>query len=267
MKKISVLMGVYNCESTLAEAVGSIVSQTYPEWELIICDDGSNDGTLAKAKEFAAAEPRIKVLENGRNLGLSKTLNRCFGESTGEYIARMDGDDRCDSERFEKQAAFLDSTDEYAIVSSSMKLFDENGEWGIIEKPEYPTARDTVEGSPICHAPVMMRRECLEAVGGYSENDRVLRVEDVDLWIRLYAAGFKCRNLREPLYSMRNDKNALNRRKYRYRINSASVRLKGCKRLGLGMKSRARALRPMIYGLVPARLRDFLRRRKRSDRD
>ena len=77
----------------------------------------------------------------------------------------------------------------------------------------------------------------MEEVGGYTEHRRMLRVEDVNLWIKLYAAGYRCRNLPEPLYRMRNDQNALNRRKYRYRVNSVYVRLQGCRMLKLGIKS------------------------------
>ena len=107
-----------------------------------------------------------------------------------------------------------------------------------------------------------MRRECLEKVGGYTVSERTLRVEDVDLWIRLYAAGYRAYNLEEPLYRMRNDRKALNRRKYIYRINSVNVRLKGCRMLHLGPSSYINAVRPMIYGLVPSYLRQALRHKQ-----
>ena len=71
------------------------------------------------------------------------------------------------------------------------------------------------------------------AVGGYTEDPRMLRVEDVNLWIKLYGAGYRCCNIQEPLYRMRNDQNALNRRKYVYRINSTYVRMQGCRLLKL----------------------------------
>lgn len=260
--KISVLMGVYNCRSTLRQAVESVVNQTYTNWELIICDDGSDDGTAKLARELADTDDRITVLENDNNVGLGKTLNRCFSAADGEFIARMDGDDDCMPQRFMIQVGFLEMHPEYGIVSSPMILFDgANGEWGLTSVTERPRAEDVVCGSPICHAPVMMRRECMESVHGYSEEKRTLRVEDVDLWIRLYAAGYRCYNLREPLYRMRNDGNALKRRKYRYRINSAYVRLSGCRRLHLGTGCYFKALLPLAVGLIPARLRDLIRRR------
>lgn len=262
--KISVIMGIYNCADTLEQAVLSIQNQTYSNWELILCNDGSTDNTLDIAEKLAALDQRIVVLKNEKNMGLNATLNRCLSIATGEYIARMDGDDDCLPKRFEKQINFLENNKDYGLVSSPMILFDENGEWGQTSSPEYPSAEDVVSGSPICHAPVMMRKECMDKVGGYTEDERMLRVEDVNLWIKLYAAGYKCYNIQEPLYRMRNDQNALNRRKYKYRFNSVYVRLQGCKLLKLGLASYVKAITPMIYGLVPAELRQFIRKTQRK---
>ena len=260
MEKISVLMGIYNCEQTLKQAVQSIQKQTYENWELILCDDGSSDGTYRVADELAKEDSRIILLKNEQNCGLNKTLNRCLKAATGEYIARMDGDDDCDSRRFEIQVNYLRSQNQYDIVSSTMTFFDEFGEWGRNHVKEYPEAGDVVKGSPICHAPVMMRKECMDKVNGYTEDIRMLRVEDVNLWIKLYAAGYRCYNIQEPLYRMRNDKNAFNRRKYKYRINSVYTRLKGCRALKLGPKYYLYACVPMIIGLVPTRIRHMLRK-------
>lgn len=260
-KKISVLMGIYNCEKTLKQSVMSIINQTYENWELIMCDDGSTDSTFYIANELKKLDKRIILIKNDRNLGLNYTLNNCFKHSSGEYIARMDADDDCLPTRFEKQMSFLENNLQYSIVSTPMIFFDENGEWGQTKRIEKPTKKDVVIGSPICHAPVMMRRECLEAVDGYSVDKKKLRVEDVDLWIKLYACGFCCYNLSEPLYRMRNDQKALQRRKYRYRINSTMVRLNGCKKLHLGISCYLYSFKPMIIGLIPANLRDFLKRK------
>ena len=260
--KISVLMGIYNCEETLSSAVGSIQHQTYPNWELILCDDGSADGTFSLAQQLAQKDSRIILLKNEQNLGLNKTLNRCLAAATGEFIARMDGDDESLPERFETQIGFLNDHPEFQMVSCPMILFDETGEWGRTTVPEEPSPSDIVAGTAINHAPVMLRKAALEAVGGYSEEEFTRRVEDVDLWIRLYAAGFRCYNIRQPLYRMRNDRNALNRRKYRYRVNSVRVRLRGCNLLGLGPVSYIKAVKPMLHGLVPAKVRQMIRKKQ-----
>lgn len=260
--KISVLMGVYNCSSTLEQAINSIQNQTYKNWELIICDDSSMDDTFEIAKRLADEDKRIILIKNEKNYGLNRTLNNCLELATGEFIARMDGDDESLPDRFEKQINFLKQYQEFDIVSSTMVLFDEDGEWGYINKKEYPQVEDVVVGSAICHAPVMIRKECIDAVGGYTEDYRMLRVEDVNLWIKLYANGYRCYNIQEPLYRMRNDKNAFNRRKYRYRINSTYVRMQGCRLLHLNLKYYFLALKPMIIGLVPAKIRRIIRKKQ-----
>ena len=258
---VSVLMGIYNCESTLEQAVRAIQNQTFSDWELILCDDGSTDNTYEVAKRLAELDKRIILIKNVCNKGLNETLNHCLKYATGVFIARMDADDDCVPERFEKQIQFLNSQDKFDIVSSWMSFFDENGDWGYQRTVEYPQAADIVSGSPICHAPVMLRKKCLDEVGGYTIDKRMLRVEDVNLWIKLYSKGYRCYNIQEPLYRMRNDQNALSRRKYKYRINSSYVRLKGCKDLKLGFSSYLKALSPLIVGLVPAGVRKYVKRK------
>lgn len=259
-RKVSVLMGIYNCADTLEQAVNSIIQQTYTNWELILCDDGSVDNTYEIAQMLGKKDSRIKVMRNEKNCGLNITLNKCLSAANGEFIARMDGDDDCFPQRFEKQVDFLEKQSEYHIVSSSMIFFDEGGEWGKNVVKEYPTKEDVVIGSPICHAPVMMWKKCMDDVNGYTENERMLRVEDVNLWIKLYASGYKCYNFLEPLYRMRNDQNAFSRRKYKYRINSTYVRLKGCKELQLSIGCYVKAFMPMIVGLIPGRVRRIIRK-------
>lgn len=261
-KKVSVLMGIYNCADTLEEAIQSIQDQTYKNWELILCDDGSTDATYEIAEKFAKTDKRIILIQNEINKGLNYTLNHCMSVATGDYIARMDGDDLSIPTRFEKQVNFLEGQDRYDIVSCPMIFFDKFGEWGRNYKKEFPEPKDLISGSPICHAPVMLRKECMKEVGGYTENVRMLRVEDVNLWIKLYAAGYRCCNLQEPLYKMRNDKNALNRRKYKYRVNSVYVRLQGCRMLKLSPIYYIKAIKPMINGLVPARLRFYFKKNR-----
>lgn len=122
--KISVIMGIYNCESTLDEAIESILNQTFTDWEMIMCDDGSSDGTYIKAKEYEKKYPgRFVVIRNEHNMGLNITLNNCLKLAKGEYIARMDGDDISLPQRFEKEVDILDNHPEFAIVSTPMIFF------------------------------------------------------------------------------------------------------------------------------------------------
>ena len=140
MPKVSVIMGVYNCENTLDDAINCILKQSFSDWEMIICDDGSSDRTFEIALKYVCN--KIKLLRNEKNRGLNYTLNKCLAYSSGEYIARMDGDDLCSEDRFLKEVNELDHHKEIAIVSCNMEYFDEDGVWGMCRKKEYPIGKD-----------------------------------------------------------------------------------------------------------------------------
>ena len=266
MKKnvcISVIMGIYNCEKTLEEAIESILEQTVTDWELIMCDDGSVDKTLEVANHYQEKYPdKIHVLKNKVNKGLNYTLNKCLAVAEGTYIARMDGDDRCSPERFAKELEVLETEPDISIVSSDMEFFDETGCWGRISHPEYPQKEDFVHGSPFCHAPCMVRKEAFQKVGGYSEAKWLLRVEDYHLWVKMYAAGYKGKNLQIPLYQMRDDRNAYARRKFRYRVNEALVKIYLVKTLRLPFWKVIYAVRPILVGIMPNKLYDIMHKRR-----
>ena len=254
-------MGIYNCAAYLDEAIQSIINQTYDNWEMILCDDGSTDDTYLVASKYAVNDSRIQLLKNEKNLGLSKTLNRCLATATGEYIARMDGDDISLPERFEKEVAFLESHPEYAVVSCPMIYFDENGEHGRGKSGKVPSAKSFPKGEAIAHAPCMGRKKAFTDVGGYSEADNRQRVEDMDLWLRMYAKGYRMCSLPECLYKMRDDRNAFARRKYKYRINAARVRASAVKMLNLSPVYYVYCLRPLLVGLLPRSIYMFLHRK------
>ena len=213
MPKVSVIMGIYNCASTLQEALDSLYAQTFQDFEIILCDDGSKDNTYQIAYENQQKHPNIILLKNTHNMKLAATLNNCLNVAKGEYIARMDGDDISLVNRFEILVNFLDSHPEYAFVSSAMIHFDEDGEWKITQKESEPTKDSFKWSSPFCHAPVLMRKEALNAIGNYTTEPKVERMEDYYLWHKFYRAGYKGYNLQEPLYKMRDDKNATIRRR------------------------------------------------------
>lgn len=262
MKKVSVIMGMYNCEATLAEAITCILEQTYENWELVLCDDGSTDNTYTVAKSFADSHSdKIILLKNERNYGLNHTLNHCLEAASGEYIARMDADDRCSPERFWIEVEALEADSNIAIVSTDMEHFDEYGTWGRQSHPEYPVPNDFVHGTPFCHAPCMVRKEAYLAVNGYSEESCYLRVEDYHLWVKMYAAGFRGRNIHQILYQMRDDRNAYSRRKFVYRLNEARVKVLAVKKLKLPASGYIYAIRPILVGLLPVKVYDMLHKR------
>lgn len=255
-------MGIYNCESTLQEALNSIYTQTYKDYEIILCDDGSKDNTYELALENAKKHSNIVLLKNQYNMGLNRTLNKCLSVAKGEYIARMDGDDLCMPNRFEKEVKFLDEHPEYAIVSSPMEYFDENGIFMIGYGKGEIKKTDFLKGSPICHAPCMVRSEAYFKVGGYSIDNKFLRVEDYNLWFKMYAAGYKAFMLTRPYYMMRDDRNARKRRKWNGRVNEFYVMNLGFKMIGLPWYYHIYSLRPLIIGLLPGFVYDWLHKRK-----
>ncbi len=258
-------MGIYNCGKTLPQAIDSIIAQTYENWELILCDDGSSDDTYRVATYYQGKFPeKIILLKNEQNLGLNKTLNHCLAYATGDYVARMDGDDISLPQRFEKEVAFLDSHEEFAIVSTSMIYFDETGDWGQGSAIEKPEKTDFISGTPFCHAPCMVRAEAYRAANGYSTDPYTLRAEDYNLWFRLYALGYRGYNLQQPYYKMRDDMNAYHRRKFRYCLNEAHVRFTGYRMLHLPLKAYLYVLRPILVGLLPKPLYLYLPHRRQK---
>lgn len=262
MSKISVLIGIYNCASTLNEALDSLYAQTYKGFKIIICDDGSTDNSYDVAKVYAEQHDNIILIRNKNNMGLNYTLNHCLEYADTEYCARMDGDDISLPTRFEKEINILENHPEFAIVSSPMIHFDENGDYRYGSAVEYPDRNDFVKGTPICHAPCMVRTEALKKVGGYSDEKFLRRVEDYHLWFKMYAAGYKAYNIQEPLYKMRDDRNAYSRRNWANRRNEIYVKYVGFKMLGIPWYKWAYILRPLALFLLPTFIYNYLHRRR-----
>lgn len=263
MPKVSVAMGIYNVGETLAESLDSLLAQTFQNFEIVLCNDGSTDNTLDIAKQYQEKYPdKVVIVENEHNMGLNFTLNHCLENCSGEYVARMDGDDLCDPTRFQKQVDFLDNNPEYGFVSSWMNYFDEGGFWGVSNEKECPTKYDFKYGIPFCHAPVMVRREVYNAVEGYTVDKKLLRVEDYNLYMKMYAKGYKGYNIQEPLYSMRDGRDAISRRKFKFRINEFYAKCLAVKELSLPKWNYVFAFRPIIVGLLPLSLYKILHKKK-----
>ncbi len=260
--KISIIMGIYNCEKYLKTSIESILSQTYDNWELIMCDDASIDKTYQLAKEYRDKYPdKIFLLKNDKNMGLNYTLNKCLKQASGYFIARQDGDDISLPDRFEKEIYFMKENPQYALVSSNMILFDENGEWGKTHNKEIPNKLDFIKGSPFCHAPCMVKKSVIEQVEGYTVDKKLLRVEDYHLWFKIYSKGYIGYNIQEQLYKARDDKNAYKRRNYKNRINEARVKYIGFKMLDIPLKYYIYIFRPLIVGLLPMKIYDILHKK------
>lgn len=258
-------MGVYNSEKTLRECVDSVVAQTYDNWEFIICDDGSADHSYSIAKEYAKKDKRIKPISNGSNKKLPYTLNHCIKNASGKYLVRHDADDIMISNRLEKQVEFMENHPEYAVVGSTMYLFDEEDIWGVRPIAELPNKMTFLKGSPFYHPTVIMRTDIIKSLGGYSESGLALqRLEDAELWYRLFANQYKGYNIQEPLLKFREDRQAYTRRKLSHRIPSVMLQLQGFKKLSMPFWCYLFALKPILAGLTPVSLIRLYHRRRDS---
>jgi glycosyltransferase involved in cell wall biosynthesis len=271
MARITVILPAYNVEKRLDECLRSIQGQTMGDWDAVACDDASSDDTWKILRAWAEKDARFTVLRNEENRSAAATRNRCLENADGEYIALQDADDYSAPDRFAKQLRFLEENRKYDFVGCVMACFDENGVWQKIIRKKKPGRRDFLWGLPFNHAAVLFRKEALEAVGGYRVAQETVRVEDLDLFMRLYAAGSRGYNLRDTLYYYNEDKDAFSRRKYRYRIDEAKIRLQGFRSMGLMPWGIVGVLKPLIVGLIPGRLMKRLKRlfyvfRKRTKR-
>ena len=266
MARISVIMGIYNCASTLVEALDSLYTQTYQDFKIIMCEDGSADDTYCVAERYAKSHENIVLIKNDRNMGLNYSLNRCLELADTEYVARMDGDDISLPERFEKEVNFLDEHPEYGFVSGQMVYFDNNGDFLCgIENGE-PSKNDFIHGRAFCHAPVMIRKTAYQDVGGYTVSNYLLRVEDQHLWLKLYKCGYKGYNLPIPIYKMRDDRSASARRSFVNRRNEAYIKLQICHYFNLPWwRYLECAFVPFIKWMMPKRLYMALHRSRKMN--
>lgn len=186
---VSVIMPVYNNEPYVKQAVDSILEQTYSNFELIAIDDGSSDGSGKILDSYAKQDGRVRVIHQP-NKGLVATLNRGIAESTGEYIARMDGDDISFPRRFEQQVAVLEAHENVVLVAGGFEVIDEDNEFiyrEVVPAISADIKRSMLLRNPIAHGSVMFRRSALDAVGMYS--DQCGPTEDFELWTRLSVVG------------------------------------------------------------------------------
>lgn len=264
MPKVSVIMGVYNDAHRVGAAIASILEQTYTDWELIVCDDGSQDGTLPVLESWAANDARIRVLRNEPNMGIHYTRNRCAAEATGQYIAHQDSDDVSHPERLARQVAFLDEHPEFALVSSAVRLVDEGGQWGVRSALHLPRKENFLWSSCFSNPAMIIRKSVLDEVGCFRISWETRRAEDYDLFMRVYAAGYRGCNFMEPLLDYYESRSSMAKRKYRYRLGEAAVRLRGFCALGLMPRGIPFVIKPLIVGLIPRRLLHAYKRRREA---
>lgn len=207
MPELSIIMPLYNTEDFVGQAVQSILSQSYTDYEFIIVNDASTDRSLEVVNSFS--DKRIKILTNDQNMGIVFSRNKGLKESVGRYVAPFDSDDIALPDKFKKQIKFLRNNPEYGMLGSWVKMIDKNGNllkkrWGLKASPEQIPAQ-LLFRNYFAQLSVVMRREAIP-IGGYVEGFNM--AEDYRMWIEV-AKNYKVWNYPEYLAY--------------YRINSGSV--------------------------------------------
>ena len=267
MANVSIIMGIYNCAETLPKAIDSILAQTYTDWELVMCDDCSTDGTYALAESYRQQYPdKIVLIKNETNKKLAFTLNHCLEYANGEYIARMDGDDISVPERLEKQVAFLQAHPEYHLVGTLMQRFNEDGLADVEKKVEYPDKYSMLSGPPFNHATILTYRYVYESLGGYTVEKRTERGQDYDLWFKFFAKGYNGYNMQQPLYLVKEDVGAIKRRTPKVRLQVLKTTKIGYAMLGFPKRYYIKAaMRAYFKCLIPAWLMGKYRNKQKQN--
>ncbi len=185
---VSVLMPVYNGERYLAAAMESILAQTFGDFEFLVIDDGSTDGSMGIAAGYARADARIRLLKNAREKGIAGALNTGIGEARGDFIARMDADDISFPERLARQVAFLRNNPEHALVGTWAEIWVETEK--SFRSHRHPSSDSLLKtlllfNNPFVHSSVMFRADVARELGGYATGRTGRFTEDYEFWSRI----------------------------------------------------------------------------------
>lgn len=175
---ISVGIPFFNAEQFLSKAIESVISQSYDNWELLLLDDGSNDGSLKIAKDFEQQDNRIKVFSDGKNKGLGARLNELATLSNGEYIARMDADDIMHPNRLETQLQILKDNPNIDVLGTNAYVIDEND---LVFGMRYRENSGLIKVEHFIHPTIMAKKQWF-VDNPYDE--KAIRIEDAELWYR-----------------------------------------------------------------------------------
>jgi glycosyltransferase involved in cell wall biosynthesis len=205
-------MAVFNGARYLRQAVESVLNQTLSDLEFVIVDDASTDETAEILSSYG--DPRIILLNNGHNIGLTRSLNCAIHASSGKLIARQDADDLSLPDRLEKQVAYMHSHPIVGLVGSASRWIDAQG--SVIRESRPPTEPARLQelilsSVPFLHGTFMFRRECLADLGGYNEQMPV--AQDCDLFLRL-SERWEVANLPDILYVHRRHEDTVTARRF-----------------------------------------------------
>jgi hypothetical protein len=214
---VSVVMSVFNGQAFLSEAIESILSQTFRDFEFIVIDDGSTDRTAEILASYASRDERMRVLQQ-ENKGRAESLNIGIGLAKGDYIARMDADDVAMPHRLKEQVDFMERHAEVGLLSGAFELIDTTGQ--VINTVRLPLEDSEIKSvmlrhNAMCHPAVLMRKEVVVASGGYRKP--LLDADDYDLWLRMSERS-RLANLGKPVLQYRIHSDQVSVRNLRHQV-------------------------------------------------
>lgn len=253
--RVSVVMGVFNGLPHLERAIRSIAAQTFSDWEFVIIDDASTDGSAEVIERYAGQDKRIVFHRNMRNAGLGAVLRAGVAMARGELIARMDADDISVPQRLAHQVEFFDKHPATDVLGSH--ALDVTEDEVPVRERKVPATHERIVSliwsCPIIHPTVMFRREAILAAGSYSADLR--RRQDYDLWFRCVRAGLKFANIQQPLVHYLYSDETLRRNNLRSAWQQVKMGIKGCRLVNAPAVAYVATTLPLVEAMVPRFLR------------
>jgi glycosyltransferase EpsE len=240
-------MSEYNTDLQYLEAaIKSILRQTFSEFEFIIVDDSGKHNLEKYILRFN--DPRIRVIDNKKNMGLVYSLNEALNASRGRYVVRMDTDDIAYPDRIYKQLNFIKKNPQYSVVSSRAIEFDDIADQGVLGKSGEKLKYNISRGDSLIHPSVIMKRNEILKVGGYDYFDRA---EDLGLWLKLLANGKRLYVMDDVLIRYRVNSRDYTKRRILNRKGEISARLYYYPKLNVGFLPYLIIIKSLIAGLLP----------------
>lgn len=210
---VSVIVACHNAEDYIDDCLESLVNQTYSKIEIVICDDASTDNSYRLLESWSKKDKRVKLIRNTQNQFAAVSRNKCFEVATGDYFMIQDIDDLSSQNRVEKLLSVFEKEEDIDFVSSAARCFNKeiSNKDIVMSHKAYPTKRDFLWGISFMHPATMFKRKCIKDIGGYRVSPETRRCQDYDLFMRLYAKGYKGKNISDILYYYRRDDDTLKR--------------------------------------------------------
>lgn len=261
---LSFYMTVKNGLPTIKEALRSIQQQTFSDFETIIVDDGSTDGTVDYLKWFTNQDPRFKIMLTP-GLGRGAALNLALSQANGMYVANLDADDYAHPQRAEIQLNFLsENQKEFCVGLNTLVYEDENPRFSIMNtKMHSIVSRDVRKHlayrNPVCHSAITVKRTLLQSLGGYDQSRE--SQFDYDLWIRVAAAGVSLNQINVIVCAKRihHRQSFENKNRFKYLRSSVKLQREAISKLQFSPLYHILPIARLIYGSLPQRLRAKLR--------